>query len=93
MQTQHFLNSVPHAKIVGIHLQGKCVGVCAFGCVTTYVVLNLFELLTAKLKMKFSDVQVEGEKKFGQNVRTVRVSVCLCVTLQVCTHKRVDIYL
>lgn len=33
MQTQHFLNSVPRTIIVGIHLQGECVGgcVCVFG--------------------------------------------------------------
>lgn len=55
-------------------------GVCVFGCVTAYVDFNLFELLTSKHKMKFefSDVQVKGVRKFGENVRTVCMTVCEC---------------
>lgn len=37
-----------------------------FGCVTTYVDFNLFELQTSKLKMKFSDVQGKKEELGGR---------------------------
>lgn len=80
MQPQHFLNSVPHTVIVGIHLQGECVSLAA------YVDFNLFELLTSKLKMKVElcDVQVKRERKFGQH--TVCVTVCVCVCVHECVH-------
>ena len=31
MQTQHFLNTIPHTIMVRIHLQGVCVCVCICG--------------------------------------------------------------
>lgn len=33
MQTQHFLNAIPHTIIVGIHLQGVWVCVCVRVCI------------------------------------------------------------
>lgn len=58
-----------------------CLCVCVFGCVTACVVLNLFELLTSKIKMKFSDVQVKGENSV--NLGKMCASVCVCDTASV----------
>lgn len=67
---------------------------CVFGCVTTYVDFNLFELQTSKLKMKFSDVQGKKEELGGRGGRILgQHSRTVGATLQVrTTHARVDIH-
>lgn len=83
MQTQHFPNAIPHTIIVGIHLQGVCVCV-AHVCVCVCVDFNPFELVTWKLRKKFSDVWVKIKWKFGEKRE---------LTLTVHSHECVNIHL